>query len=151
MKRQPENGIPPSRSVTLLSLKNQNDSSYHEGGEDGFDEHSGNNPTPQKGEYPLVDDDGELEQMTEEDLKYIRHMQEQLMGMQSLEGFDDSDIQAKLLNMLKSQSQESQNSEEDRINRILRFMDPRDAAVVAENLKTMNSEERSHFIQQFEM
>lgn len=39
--------------------------------------------------------------MTEEDLKYIRHMQEQLMGMQTLEGFDDSGIQTKLLQMLK--------------------------------------------------
>ena len=100
------------------------------------------NNTPQK-DLAFSKEDGSIDEMTEEDLMYIKKVQEQIMSLQSSEGMDDGEIHAKLLQMLKSQDS---MSEEERISRVLRLMNPRDAGVVAQNLKTMAPEERADFI-----
>jgi hypothetical protein len=57
------------------------------------------NNTPQK-DVAFSQDNDNFEDMTEEDLMYVKKIQEQIMSLQSSEGMEDSEIQAKLLQML---------------------------------------------------
>jgi len=63
--------------------------------------------------------------------------------MQATEEMEDEEMKTKLLDMLK---EKESLTEQERILRVMQMMDPRDAEVVAQNMKTMSAEERVGFL-----